>query len=85
MCPASAWRPVDYNLRRDLLDRLKQLDSGKAGTRRDLAHRESIVGGGRLFVTAQTLRFRRFHAALFQSAHYTPLEADGPDAQHLYG
>lgn len=78
-------RPVDYASRIQLLDRVDQIQHQRLETRSDLLWRELKSGGAKLLVTSQALRLRREHLVLFQTGHYTPLETDGPDAQHLFG
>lgn len=69
-------RPVDYLLRRQLLEEVKQ--ERAAGLLSDLE-------GGRLklFVIRRLLRFRRDHRALFGEGGYQPLEIRGPLRQRV--
>lgn len=83
-------RPVDYDVRRSLLDALLPLiDRVERGE--DCANevaallREWHDGRIKLFITACGLRFRRQHAALMLHGEYLPLAADGPGADHVVG
>jgi (1->4)-alpha-D-glucan 1-alpha-D-glucosylmutase len=79
-------RPVDYR-RNGML--LESIDADRSDSKTDLAayardlveHKEN--GSIKLYVTSQTLRFRREHAALFADGTYQPLEANGPRADHV--
>jgi (1->4)-alpha-D-glucan 1-alpha-D-glucosylmutase len=81
-------RPVDYGLRRELLDdlsgRVAPGDDARLATARELAAspRDHRL---KLFVTWQTLRFRRRHAGLFRTGRYVPLEAEGSRARLVCG
>jgi (1->4)-alpha-D-glucan 1-alpha-D-glucosylmutase len=67
-------RPVDYDRRRNLLDRL---DSGP---------RPADLDAEKLLVTSRALRLRRERPAVFGAgATYRPLAAPGPAGQHLLG
>ena len=74
-------RPVDYGLRRYLLDELQHAPVALA----ELAHQVSDPRDSRskLFLTYRTLGFRRNHAALFQHGDYTALEATGAAASEI--
>jgi (1->4)-alpha-D-glucan 1-alpha-D-glucosylmutase len=72
-------RPVDYERRRELLDRINaDLSHGQA--RDEIARRLFAApadGAIKLYVTATALRHRRDHSALYTSGAYRPLDADG--------
>jgi (1->4)-alpha-D-glucan 1-alpha-D-glucosylmutase len=69
-------RPVDYELRRRLLDELSDLSVDEILNRMD-------EGLPKLHVIHQSLRLRREHPEWFDAtAVYTPLHAFGPQAQH---
>jgi (1->4)-alpha-D-glucan 1-alpha-D-glucosylmutase len=63
-------RPVDYRLRREMLDSLTG-----AAPEELLQHWPD--GRLKLFLTQRLLRFRRDHSALFQEGKYVPLTASG--------
>jgi (1->4)-alpha-D-glucan 1-alpha-D-glucosylmutase len=63
-------RPVDFNLRRRLLEQVTQTHPGVDES-----------GAAKLWVTCQALHARREHPELFTG--YTPLRATGPAADHL--
>ena len=73
-------RPVDYQLRRQLVaDFERRLGSGES--RRNLAaalyNAPSQDGAIKLYLTRTLLRHRREHLTLYESGHYRPLDADG--------
>jgi (1->4)-alpha-D-glucan 1-alpha-D-glucosylmutase len=67
-------RPVDYNLRREMLDALQ------SATPNELM-RTWPDGRVKMFLTQRVLRFRREHADIFQSGDYLPLRASGTFAE----
>jgi len=67
-------RPVDYNLRREMLDALP------SATPNELM-RTWPDGRVKMFLTQRVLRFRREHADIFQSGDYLPLRASGTFAE----
>jgi (1->4)-alpha-D-glucan 1-alpha-D-glucosylmutase len=69
-------RPVDYALRRRLLDALPGATPG------DLLQSwpDSRI---KLFLTQRLLQFRRDHAELFQQGNYLPLQSAGPLADSV--
>jgi len=78
-------RPVDWALRRRLLDELvKEIEGTQdlAGLVRSLLETRED-GRVKLYLTRQTLAFRRARAALFERGEYRPLEAQGPLAGHV--
>jgi (1->4)-alpha-D-glucan 1-alpha-D-glucosylmutase len=80
-------RPVDFVRRRALLTELKaRAEQAPDGPLLDLC-RDLITGSrdGRikLFTTWRTLNYRRAHPQLFARGSYTPLEAQGAEADHL--
>ena len=78
-------RPVDWALRRRLLeDLVKEIDGTQdlAGLVRSLLETRED-GRVKLYLTRQTLGFRRARAALFERGEYRPLEAQGPLAEHV--
>jgi (1->4)-alpha-D-glucan 1-alpha-D-glucosylmutase len=78
-------QPVDWALRRRLLeDLVKEIEGTQdlAGLARGLLETRQD-GRIKLFLTRQTLAFRRARAALFERGEYRPLEAQGPLAEHV--
>ncbi|HWE30453.1 MAG TPA: malto-oligosyltrehalose synthase, partial [Polyangia bacterium] len=81
-------RPVDYALRKKLLDGLtRRLNEGGASRLqlvRELAHPTALVDGrAKLLLVREALRVRRAHGPLFAAGKYVPLAADGDDAGHV--
>jgi (1->4)-alpha-D-glucan 1-alpha-D-glucosylmutase len=79
-------RPVDFAFRQDLLGRLKAAVS--AGPAAQLALARQLARNPsddrlKLFVTWQTLHFRRRCDHLLHEGRYVPLEAEGPQSQHV--
>ncbi|MBE0435166.1 MAG: malto-oligosyltrehalose synthase [Methylomicrobium sp.] len=76
-------RPVDFNR---LGNTLNELDSETNRGRHDLLKTllETIEDGRiKLFVVAQTLRFRRQYSDLFQNSDYIKLDCNGTQADHI--
>jgi (1->4)-alpha-D-glucan 1-alpha-D-glucosylmutase len=71
-------RPVDYGLRRRLLDEVAAV-TDPAGAAALMEARAD--GRIKLFVTSRALTYRRDHADLFQAGAYTPLVAQGRHAE----
>jgi len=67
-------RPVDYNLRREMLDALPSAAP-------DELMQTWPDGRMKLFLTQRVLRFRRDQAELFQRGDYIPLHASGTFAE----
>src|SRR5207245_10894979 len=63
-------RPVDYNLRREMLDALPSATP-------DELMQTWPDGRMKLFLIQRVLRFRQEHADLFQRGEYLPLRASG--------
>ena len=70
-------RPVDYDLRRRLLDEVEN------GLTADTAWRRLDEGLPKLLVTRRALQVRAEHPEAFASAAYQPLSVRGPRAEHL--
>ncbi|HET9367900.1 MAG TPA: hypothetical protein VFO22_07500, partial [Candidatus Udaeobacter sp.] len=71
-------RPVDYELRRQMLDALRN------------THPEALLsawadGHIKLFLVHRLLQFRRQHVDLFQSGRYLPIQASGTFAECCVG
>jgi (1->4)-alpha-D-glucan 1-alpha-D-glucosylmutase len=78
-------RPVDWTLRRRLLDDLRHA-LAETGDRPALARElweKKDDGRVKLFLIHEALAFRRARAGLFAAGGYRPLEARGPLAEHL--
>lgn len=79
-------RPVDFNIRQELLSGLEEavVQNGESlvALARELANnpRDPRL---KLFVTWRTLQFRRQHAELFLRGEYLPLTVEGTAAMHL--
>ena len=81
-------RPVDWALRRRLLDAVARRASEGPASRlqlaRELAQPAALVDGrAKLLLVREALRFRRAHGTLFLAGEYVPLAVDGPDAAHV--
>jgi (1->4)-alpha-D-glucan 1-alpha-D-glucosylmutase len=78
-------RPVDFALRRRLLDELVaeiKTTNDLAGLARDLL-KNAEDGRIKLFVIRQGLACRRAHADLFRQGAYQALEVEGPLGEHV--
>jgi len=69
-------RPVDWNIRRRLLEEIGATSSGDLSTRWQ-------DGREKLFVTRRLLEWRRSHPELFAEGDYQPLEVIGERGGHL--
>ncbi|QKT05050.1 malto-oligosyltrehalose synthase [Ectothiorhodospiraceae bacterium 2226] len=74
-------RPVDYERRRGLLERLQQGEAAGVDARALLDDMAS--GVPKLYVTWRALHARRAHPDLFQQGNYEALEVAGERAAHL--
>jgi len=79
-------RPVDFSERIRLLD---ELDKASATEARRVALVQELVarptdGRIKLFLTAECLRYRRAHPALFRDGDYVKLECMGSRNKHLF-
>ena len=79
-------RPVDYELRRSLLQELKTPEE-KAGPDLPLRVRQLLEQGqdGRvkLYLLYRTLNFRRTHHSIFSEGDYHPLPVEGSQRDHV--
>ena len=76
-------RPVDYDHRRRLLQELQdKQESSLAGLIAELTMSMSD-GRIKLFVTQQTLHFRREHSELFVEGDYQPVTVTGSKEEHV--
>ncbi len=79
-------RPVDYRIRRVLLQEIKSWDELDADRLAEhLARMTNHLDDGRikLYLTRETLRLRRNHPDLFRRGGYQPLAARGRKADHV--
>lgn len=79
-------RPVDFGDRATLLADLNR-DSAAAPDRAAFLQslfEQRLDGRIKLFLTAEALRYRRNHRALFHSGQYVPLEGRGRLRKHLF-
>ena len=80
-------RPVDWPLRRDMLDELTRATA--PGCDRTAFAEELMkakdAGRVKLYVIREALACRRAHPALFSEGEYRPLEIQGPLAEHVLG
>ncbi|MFO7593622.1 MAG: malto-oligosyltrehalose synthase [Pseudomonadota bacterium] len=75
-------RPVDYDLRSNLLKALTDRDSDLAALWPELL--ENFEDGrAKLLLVQRLLRLRRDHPLLFENGDYLPLEVQGEHAGHL--
>jgi (1->4)-alpha-D-glucan 1-alpha-D-glucosylmutase len=73
-------RPVDYRIRRRLLDRVDKVKSARGAAGLVEAKEDGRI---KLLVTSRALRFRSGNRALFEQGTYTPLDARGPQADSV--
>ena len=81
-------RPVDYELRHQMLAALARRTNEGAAARLQLARELSqpaalVDGRAKLLLLRQALRFRRAHGPLFLEGEYVPLAVAGADAGHV--
>ena len=80
-------RPVDYHLRRHLLDSLHAQTRASESDRRPLVQ-ELVThwqdGRVKLYVTELALKCRRQHPGLFTQGEYLPLLASGPHRDNVF-
>lgn len=76
-------QPVDYAKRQQLLNSLRPVNEPDAPLLAEELLRNLKDGRVKLFVTSQTLNFRRKHRELFASGQYLPLQGVGARARHV--
>ncbi len=80
-------RPVDYGVRRRMLQSLQARTAAAGTDRRDLA-RELLAdwqdGAVKLYVIRQAIDLRRQHSDLFTRGDYLPLAPTGPGRDHIF-
>jgi (1->4)-alpha-D-glucan 1-alpha-D-glucosylmutase len=77
-------RPVDFALRRRLLDELKQLDHGDRDALLASLLATWFDGRVKLYLTWRALNFRREHRELFHCGEYLPMASTGRQKEHLF-
>jgi (1->4)-alpha-D-glucan 1-alpha-D-glucosylmutase len=80
-------RPVDYTMRRRMLEELRLAALAAGGDLRELARGLLAAkedGRIKLFVTSRALHCRRDHPGLLSAGEYLPLAAAGAKARHLF-
>ena len=80
-------RPVDWQLRRNLLDELTgamEQVSDRAAFAQELVKAKED-GRAKLYLIREALACRRAHASLFREGEYRPLETQGTLAEHAVG
>jgi (1->4)-alpha-D-glucan 1-alpha-D-glucosylmutase len=78
-------RPVDWSLRRHLLDELTRA-AEMARDRAAFVHelvKSKEDGRVKLYVIREALAYRRAHAVLFRAGDYRPLGVEGPLSEHI--
>jgi (1->4)-alpha-D-glucan 1-alpha-D-glucosylmutase len=73
-------RPVDYTLRRRLLDEVRTYKPGRG----DSAAPDLSADQQKLYITWKSLTHRRSHPALFSAGEYLPAPVAGPRAENLF-
>ena len=75
-------RPVDYELRRRLLNQLSDDETGLSPDQAGQLLQQPEDGSIKLFITSRALRFRRAHRELFERGDYAPVQVNGQRARH---
>lgn len=77
-------RPVDYHLRKSLLDGLLQMEAaeGPLETAREVV-RNRNDGRIKMHLTCKALNFRRENRALMETGRYLPLSVEGDRQEHV--
>ena len=79
-------RPVDFDLRRRMLDRFVSLVEADDHQKLELVRTLMASwkdGGIKLYILQVALRHRRAHPALYLEGDYVPLDCEGPSQSHL--
>jgi (1->4)-alpha-D-glucan 1-alpha-D-glucosylmutase len=76
-------RPVDYSLRRCLLNKLHMLEAQGAARLVKQLTQEPADGAIKLYVTSRALQFRKHNRDLFARGAYIPLRAAGNRQNHV--
>jgi (1->4)-alpha-D-glucan 1-alpha-D-glucosylmutase len=72
-------RPVNFNLRRELLHQLKDKEKDKIDCLLEWADKNYEVGSQKLFVTNKILLHRKKHNRLYIEGDYIPVYSEGSD------
>jgi len=76
-------RPVNYELRRQMLTTLRAQAARNRGELLDRLRENLCDGAMKMFVTSEALRFRRDHQELFAQGSYAGLTPEGNRARHV--
>ncbi len=76
-------RPVDYALRRKLLDRLHTQEAQGVESLVEELMQDPADGAIKLYVTSRALHFRKSNQRLFASGAYIPLRVNGDRQNHV--
>jgi len=76
-------RPVDYSLRRALLNRLRQAQAGDAVSFIERAMADPADGALKMYVISRALCFRKTNPGLLEKGAYIPLRAAGERQNHV--
>jgi (1->4)-alpha-D-glucan 1-alpha-D-glucosylmutase len=77
-------RPVDFTLRRRLLDEVQRLDHESPETMLQDLLASWPDGRIKLYLTWKSLIFRRQHREIFEHGDYLPLETSGKQKEHIF-
>ena len=76
-------RPVDYDLLRSLLKKLREVEDQNMENLVDQLIQDPVDGAVKLYVTRSALRFRRANRELFAKGSYSGLRAAGEKHRHV--
>jgi (1->4)-alpha-D-glucan 1-alpha-D-glucosylmutase len=76
-------RPVNYDVRRQMLKRLAEQAARDRATLVDRLRENLCDGAIKLYITSEALRFRRDHRHLFAQGSYTALGGEGSRSRHV--
>jgi (1->4)-alpha-D-glucan 1-alpha-D-glucosylmutase len=76
-------RPVDYAVRRALLDEVRDLQGDALRARIAAARARPADGALKLLVAARSLAHRHRHRELYETGAYLPLTVEGPHTRHV--
>jgi (1->4)-alpha-D-glucan 1-alpha-D-glucosylmutase len=78
-------RPVDYDKRRELLEKMPPGDESPDQLRESVGSLLANMDNGliKMYLTRKTLTIRKDHAAIFQDGRYLPLNVTGSKANHV--
>jgi (1->4)-alpha-D-glucan 1-alpha-D-glucosylmutase len=75
-------RPVDYDLRRGLLNRLRQMESQAPSEQIDAMIADPSDGALKMYLTRRALCFRKSNRDLLENGSYVPLRTAGDRQNH---